>query len=50
MDVRYYKGGITSTKRLNLLGDLYYKTQIVFAYNRNHMEGWTILLDETKNI
>lgn len=35
---------------MNLSGNLYYKTQIDFAYNTNHMEGSTITADETESI
>ena len=35
---------------MNLPGNLYHKTQIMFAYNTNHMEGSTITSDETASI
>lgn len=35
---------------MNLSDNLYYKTQIDFAYNTNHMEGSTITADETESI
>ena len=35
---------------INLPGNLYYKTQIEFAYNTSHIEGSTITYDETASI
>lgn len=35
---------------MNLSGNLYHKTQIDFAYNTNHIEGSTIIPDETASI
>lgn len=45
-----YKESIVTTKKIKLPGNLYYKTQIEFAYNTNHMEGSTITKDETRSI
>ena len=35
---------------MKLPGNLYYKTQIEFAYNNNYIEGSTITKDETRSI
>ena len=37
-------------RKINLSGNLYYKTQLDFAYNTNHIEGSTITSDETESI
>ena len=37
-------------KKLKLPGNLYYKTQIDFAYNNNYIEGSKITKDETRSI
>ena len=50
MDVKKIKDALIQQKRLNLPGNLYYKTQIDFAYNTNHIEGSTITPDETRSI
>ena len=50
MDATTIKKALLQQKRLNLPGNLYYKTQIDFAYNTNHMEGSTITPDETRSI
>ena len=44
------KKALISQKKINLSGNLYYKTQIDFAYNSNHIEGSTITKDETTSI
>ena len=50
MDAKKIKDALIQQKRLNLPGNLYYKTQIDFAYNTNHIEGSTITPDETRSI
>lgn len=50
MNVRKIKEALIEQKNMNLSGNLYHKTQIVFAYNTNHMEGSTITPDETASI
>jgi len=50
MEVSIIKKALLDQKRLNLPGNLYYKTQIDFAYNTNHIEGSTITPDETASI
>ena len=37
-------------KEMNLKGNLYYQTQISFAYNTNHIEGSTLTEDQTRYI
>ena len=44
------KKALIEQKRINLSGNLYYKTQVDFAYNTNHIEGSTITPDETVSI
>ena len=50
MDAITIKKALLQQKKINLPGNLYYKTQIDFAYNTNHMEGSTITPDETRSI
>ncbi len=50
MKVKEIKTALIEQKRINLPGNLYYKTQIDFAYNTNHIEGSTITADETASI
>ena len=50
MEISKIKKALIEQKNMNLPGNLYYKTQIDFAYNTNHMEGSTITLDETTSI
>lgn len=50
MEVSKIKKALLEQKRINLSGNLYYKTQIDFAYNTNHIEGSTITPDETESI
>lgn len=50
MDISKVKKTLIEQKRINLSGNLYYKTQIDFAYNTNHIEGSTITHDETASI
>lgn len=37
-------------KEIRLKGNLYHNTQIIFAYNTNHIEGSRLTEDQTKNI
>jgi len=37
-------------KEMRLKGNLYHNTQIIFAYNTNHIEGSRLTEDQTKNI
>ena len=50
MNAKIIKEALIKQKNMNLSGNLYYKTQIDFAYNTNHMEGSTITADETESI
>lgn len=50
MEIIEIKKALTLQKKLNLLGNLYHKTQIDFAYNSNFIEGSTITSDETASI
>lgn len=50
MDISKVKKTLLEQRRINLSGNLYYKTQIDFAYNTNHIEGSTITSDETASI
>ncbi len=50
MDAKKIKDALIKQRKMNLKGNLYYKTQIDFAYNTNHMEGSTITPDETVSI
>lgn len=50
MDAKIIKDALISQRKNNLSGNLYYKTQIDFAYNTNHMEGSTITPSETESI
>ena len=50
MDGKKIKNALIRQKENNLSGNLYYKTQIDFAYNTNHIEGSTITPDETESI
>lgn len=50
MEISKVKKALLEQKRINLSGNLYYKTQIEFAYNTNHIEGSTITHDETASI
>ena len=49
MDAKKIKNALIRQKENNLSGNLYYKTQIDFAYNTNHIEGSTITPDETES-
>ena len=50
MEISKIKKALIEQKRINLSGNLYYKTQIDFTYNTNHIEGSTITPDETASI
>ena len=50
MDAKKIKNALIRQKENNLSGNLYYKTQIDFAYNTNHIEGSTVTPDETESI
>ena len=50
MDAKTIKKALFQQKKLKLPGNLYYKTQIEFAYNNNYIEGSTITKDETISI
>ena len=50
MEISKIEKALIEQKRLKLPGNLYYKTQIDFAYNTNHIEGSTITEDETASI
>ena len=50
MEASIIKKALKEQRKLNLSGNLYYKTQLDFAYNTNHIEGSTITSDETESI
>lgn len=50
MEISKIKKALIEQRRIDLSGNLYYKTQIDFAYNTNHLEGSTITKDETASI
>lgn len=50
MNASIIKEALIKQRNMNLSGNLYYKTQIDFAFNTNHMEGSTITKDETESI
>ena len=50
MEISKVKKALIEQRKVNLPGNLYYKTQIDFAYNTNHIEGSTITKDETASI
>ena len=50
MEISKIKKALIEQKNMNLSGNLYYKTQVDFAYNTNHIEGSTITSDETASI
>ena len=50
MDVNKIKKALIQQKNIKLSGNLYYKTQLDFAYNNNFIEGSTITPDETMSI
>lgn len=50
MDAKTIKKALLQQKKMKLPGNLYYKTQIEFAYNNNYIEGSTITKDETRSI
>lgn len=50
MEVSKIRKALLEQRRIELSGNLYYKTQIDFAYNTNHIEGSTITHDETISI
>ncbi len=50
MDAKKVKNALIEQRKIHLSGNLYYKTQIDFAYNTNHIEGSTITKDETTSI
>lgn len=49
-EISRIKKALIEQRRIDLSGNLYYKTQIDFAYNTNHLEGSTITKDETASI
>ena len=50
MNVVKIKKALMEQKNLNLSGNLYCKTQTLFAYNSNKIEGSTTTLEETESI
>lgn len=50
MEISRIRKSLIEQKNINLPGNLYYKTQIDFAYNTNHIEGSTVTEDETISI
>lgn len=50
MEINKVKRTLIEQKRINLSGNLYYKTQIDFAYNTNRIDGSTVTQDETASI
>ncbi len=50
MTVQAIKKALLEQRKINMKGNLYYKTQLDFAYNTNHLEGSTITPNETESI
>lgn len=50
MKVSTIKKALIEQRKSNMSGNLYYRTQLEFAYNTNHIEGSTITADETESI
>lgn len=50
MKVQAIRKALLEQRRINMKGNLYYKTQLDFAYNTNHLEGSTISSSETESI
>ena len=50
MEISKVKKALIEQKKIKLSGNLYYKTQLDFAYNTNHIEGSTITPEETMSI
>lgn len=50
MNISDLKKALIDQRKMNLKGNLYYKTQLDFAYNTNYIEGSTITPDETASI
>lgn len=50
MEVAEIKEALIEQRKLGLTGNLYYRNQLDFAYNTNHLEGSTISADETATI
>lgn len=50
MNVKKVKKALIEQRKMNMSGNLYYKTQLEFSYNTNHIEGSTITSDETESI
>lgn len=50
MNVVKIKKALMEQKNLDLSGNLYCKTQTLFAYNSNKIEGSTTTLEETESI
>lgn len=50
MKVSTIKKALIEQRKMNMSGNLYYRTQLEFAYNTNHIEGSTITKDETESI
>ncbi len=50
MEACTIKKALVDQRKLRMPGNLYYRTQIEFAYNTNHIEGSTITKDETASI
>lgn len=50
MKIETIREALLEQRKMELPGNLYYKTQLEFAYNTNHMEGSTITPEETQSI
>lgn len=50
MNIENLKNTLLQQRKSKTPGSIYYKTQIDFAYNTNHIEGSTITSDETISI
>lgn len=50
METKVIKKALIEQRKMELSGNLYYKTQLEFAYNTNHIEGSTITPEETQSM
>ena len=50
MNSKSIKDSLLVQERIELKGNLYHKTQIVFSYNNNSLEDKTITSNETESI
>lgn len=50
MEISKIKKALLEQKKLNLKGNLYHQTQLLFSYHTNAIEGSTITIDETEQL